>query len=216
MSDAIFPGGLEQFRIEASLLPLSANPSGPERATSSISGPQVRSQRGQVRLAFGPQCFKDRLLKERQLAIKSQEIGCGGIPGGKLSGTLDARVKTPLHSLGAGWPGHAQVPQAMMRPGPSSRDQPGGDGFHAVRNKEHAHVNVDNESADGEQRGALVNQDHQPPHPGGLSRHILRNPHEQTGQQQQERAIEHQPVEKLLSGIEALRQTEARSSRLVT
>ncbi len=101
MRDAVFPGRLEQIVIDLeALLSLRGEPGGSTAIHQLNQWVEVGGERLDIRFALGAECFEDRLLKQRQLAVERQKIRCGRMLGSKLRGALNPRVKTPVHSWG--------------------------------------------------------------------------------------------------------------------
>src|ERR1051326_8729660 len=90
----------------------------------------------------------------------------------------------------------------MMGPCPAHRHASIKNAMETTGDKEYAHVDVNHESANGNQGCHAVekhNDRHKPMGPGGDT---FREPHEQACNQQHEGAVIHDPVELLLAGVE--------------
>ena len=95
-------------------------------------------------MAFGLHIFENRFLKMRQFPVETQDAGGAGVGLGEFGGAVDSRYRdSPSFFRRRIAAGHANVPQAMMRPGPGAADEAVHHRGHAARNHEHAHVDMD-------------------------------------------------------------------------
>src|SRR5689334_500579 len=97
-----------------------------------------------------------------------------------------------------GGPYHFLIPGGMITPGEFRRDIAANDGPESAAFGEDAHINVEHEKADGDERGANMDND------GGIAeeaqapRNVLREPENQAAEQQEDGTNEETPEEELL------------------
>src|SRR5438270_1483087 len=100
--------------------------------------------------------------------------------------------------------GNSLIPEPVMRPRPADGDVAFYHGFGAPRRDPDAHINVHDKRRNGNQRRGRVNKDCDGKQPVDLAGNSLRVPDDDSSHQPDKVAVEHDPPELLLSGIEAL------------
>src|SRR5215813_5113366 len=91
----------------------------------------------------------------------------------------------------------------MMCAGPLSRHMAFDHCFEAARSHPQPHINVNDDRANGDQRSRRMDDSCKAEYPTNAKWHAFREPHDNPSQQQNNRAPEEDPIELLLSGIEA-------------
>jgi len=96
-------------------------------------------------------------------------------------------------------------PEWMMGFDPGGWYAPEDNPMQTALDKEDAHVDVNDESANGRQGAHAVQKHYERQHPVSRTWHQFREPHDDSGDQQRDSTVKHNPVELLLTGIEVTR-----------
>ncbi len=94
------------------------------------------------------------------------------------------------------------IPCAVERPRPRARDVPGNHGSEAAFFENRAHVHMDQEQSDRDERSAGVNQNRSVANEAQAPRKSFRVPQADAGEQQKNYAVENSPEEKFLAKVE--------------
>src|SRR5438105_250130 len=100
--------------------------------------------------------------------------------------------------------GDAFIPEAMVRPGPRCRYFATNDRSKATTNHRRAHVNVNDETANGGESGGYVHSHRQVAQPAQTPREKFREPKHKARQYEENCPIKHQPEKCFLPIVKAI------------